>query len=48
MKERNKDIIFAILVLAMLILSVIYFSVPERALFMENQIQWWKEWWTIY
>ena len=48
MKEGcSKDIIFLLFILAVLILSVLYFSVPERVLFMENQIKWWEELWDI-
>ncbi len=48
MKEgRSKDIIFLLFILAVLILSVLYFSVPERVLFMEHQIKWWEELWNI-
>jgi hypothetical protein len=48
MKEnRGKDIIFVLFILAVLILSILYFSVPERVLFMENQIKWWGELWDI-
>ncbi len=46
MKENcSKDIIFILFIVTVLILSVLYFSVPERALFMENQIEWWEEFW---
>ncbi len=30
-----------------LILTVIYFTVPERALFIDNQLKWWKEMWRV-
>lgn len=46
-KDRGKDIIFLLFVLAVLILSILYFSVPERILFIENQMEWWKEFWNI-
>jgi len=41
--EKRKNIIFVLFILIVLIMAVIYFSVPERALFLENQITWWKE-----
>lgn len=47
MKERGKNIIFTLFILTVLILSVMYFSVPERVLFLENQINWWSELWDI-
>lgn len=44
MKEGHKqNIIFILYILCVLILSVIYFSVPERKLFIENTIKWWSE-----
>ncbi len=42
-KELGRDIIFTVFILAVLALAVIYFSVPERAIFLENQIEWWNE-----
>jgi len=42
MKENSKNIIFVLFMLAICILSVLYFSVPERVLFMENEIRWWE------
>jgi len=41
--EKRKNIIFILFILIVFIMAVIYFSVPERALFLENQITWWKE-----
>lgn len=46
-EDRSKDIIFLLFILAVLILSILYFSVPERVLFMENQIKWWEELWDL-
>ena len=43
MKKRGKEILFIVYILTVLILAVIYFTVPERALFIENQIEWWSE-----
>lgn len=43
MKERVKDILFIAYMFTVILLSFLYFSVPERVLFMENQITWWKE-----
>ncbi len=45
--EGKRDIFFIIYILAVLVLSVIYFTVPERATFLENQMEWWKELWEI-
>ncbi len=41
--EHRKDILFLLYMLIVLTLAVIYFTVPERALFIENEIEWWKE-----
>lgn len=45
MKSDYKDISFLVFVIVVLILSALYFFVPERILFMENQINWWSEFW---
>lgn len=48
MEEKNvKDLIFLFFMLTVLILAVLYFSVPERAVFLENQMKWWGELWDI-
>lgn len=41
--ERTKDILFIVFIITVIALALIYFYVPERALFMENQIKWWGE-----
>ncbi len=46
MRER-RDIIFLLFISVVVILSIVYFSVPERALFIENQIKWWSEFWEV-
>ncbi len=46
-EERGRDIIFVLYILIVLALAIIYFSVPERALFIENQIKWWREFWDV-
>ncbi len=43
MKKRGKEILFIIYIFTVLILAVIYFTVPEREIFLENQIEWWGE-----
>ena len=40
---NKKDILFIVFITAVIILAVIYFSVPERSLFIENQLKWWRE-----
>ena len=42
-KTGGKEILFIIYILSVLILAVIYFTVPERAIFLENQMEWWSE-----
>ena len=47
MGEQSKDILFLFFILTVLVLSVLYFSVPERVFFMENEINWWLELWDV-
>ena len=42
-EEKKKGFLYILFIITVTILAVIYFSVPERALFMENQLKWWKE-----
>ena len=42
LKDR-KDVIQVLFILIILIMAVIYFTVPERAAFIENQLNWWGE-----
>jgi hypothetical protein len=44
--EGKKDILFVLYILTVLILTVIYFSVPERQEFIDFQVKWWSEFWT--
>lgn len=39
---RKTNIILFIYLIIIIILAVIYFSVPERELFLENQMEWWR------
>jgi len=43
--DKRENIIFILFILIVLVMAVVYFTVPERALFLENQIKWWKEFW---
>ncbi len=45
--DEQRDIVFLLFISAVLILSALYFSVPERVLFMENEIRWWSEFWEV-
>ncbi|MEE8330106.1 MAG: hypothetical protein V3R54_09275 [Thermodesulfovibrionia bacterium] len=48
MKEnRSKDGVFLLFILAVSVMSILYFSVPERMDFIKNQIKWWGELWDI-
>ena len=48
MKPETRDnIIFILFLIVVLILAVIYFTVPERKIFLENQIKWWSELWSM-
>lgn len=42
-ENSKKNILFIVFITAVIILAVIYFSVPERSLFIKNQLQWWGE-----
>jgi hypothetical protein len=42
-EERKRNIIYIVFIIAIIIMAVIYFSVPERVKFFENQLKWWKE-----
>ena len=42
-EEQKKNILYMIFIVTVIIMAVIYFSVPERAKFFENQIKWWTE-----
>jgi hypothetical protein len=42
-EEQKKDILYIVFIVTVIILAVIYFSVPERSKFIENQLKWWKE-----
>ncbi len=40
-EERIKDFIFVLYILIILALTIVYFSVPERTIFLNNTIDWW-------
>ncbi|MEK6527560.1 MAG: hypothetical protein AABZ36_01565 [Nitrospirota bacterium] len=42
MKENGKNIIFVLFILAISILAIVYFSMPERVSFIKNEIRWWS------
>ena len=42
-EESKKDLFFILYILVVLILAVIYFSVPDRAVLIENTVKWWKD-----
>jgi hypothetical protein len=44
MKKRDRqDLHFMLYMLTIIVLAVIYFSVPERAVFFDFQMRWWNE-----
>ncbi len=48
MKENSKkDVQFILYILTVLILAVIYFTVPERKEFLDFQLKWWGEMWQV-
>ncbi len=42
-EEQKKNILYIVFIITVIILAFIYFSVPERAKFFENQLKWWTE-----
>lgn len=43
--EGGEKISFVIFMIAVALLAVVYFTVPERPVFLENQLKWWREFW---
>ncbi len=43
--EKRNDFFFSLYIFIVLIMAVIYFSVPERKEFVDFQLKWWKEAW---
>ncbi len=41
--ENRKSIFFVLYIITVLVLALIYFSVPERKEFLEFNMKWWKE-----
>lgn len=39
---KKKNFLFAIMLLVVLVLAVIYFTVPERVRFLQGQLSWWR------
>ena len=48
MKENaKKERLFILYILTVLVLAVIYFTVPERKEFFDFQVKWWSEMWQV-
>ena len=47
-KDFGRDVIFTVFIMAVLALAVVYFTVPERAFFLEHQIEWWNGIWRVF
>ncbi len=45
--EGRRDSLFVLYMLAVFVLAVIYFTVPERAEFFEFQLKWWGQMWDV-
>jgi len=45
--ENNQNIFFVLFIVTVVVLALIYFSVPERKEFLEFNIRWWKEFWRV-
>ncbi len=46
-EEGKKNILFVIYITAVVVLAVIYFTVPERQAFFDFQLKWWGEFWSL-
>jgi len=44
--ESRGNIICILFILIVIAMAFIYFMVPERPVFIENQIKWWQEFWS--
>ena len=42
-EEQKKDYLYLLFIITVIILAVLYFTVPERSMMIENQMRWWKE-----
>ncbi|UCH43934.1 MAG: hypothetical protein JSV11_06350 [Nitrospiraceae bacterium] len=42
-EEQKKDYLYFLFIITVIMLAVLYFTVPERSMIIENQMQWWKE-----
>ena len=45
--EGKKNICFILYITAILVLAIVYFTVPERKTFFDFQIKWWSEMWDV-
>lgn len=45
--EGKKNICFILYITAILVLAIVYFTVPERKTFFDFQIKWWSEMWEV-
>ena len=45
--ESRKNTIFVLYLIAIVLMAVVYFSVPERKSFLEYQKKWWTEMWEV-
>jgi len=43
MKADREKIFFILFMVIVFLMAALYFTVPERTLFFENQIKWWRE-----
>lgn len=46
-EEQGNTILFAVYMIIVLVLAVIYFTVPERSDFFNYQLQWWGQMWDV-
>ena len=46
-REGRRNIYLTIYIIIVVVLAYAYFTVPERTLFFENQLEWWREMWKV-
>jgi hypothetical protein len=44
----RKDIFYILYILIIVVMAVIYFTMPERASFIDHQLKWWGEFFKPY
>jgi len=45
--KEGKNTYSVLYIIVIIIMTIVYFSVPERKAFLENQMHWWGEMWDV-